>query len=219
MHVAISVSYAQPNPVNGSMKTTPRPSDLDHLRWLNTKVNKNWNGCNIVDLGCGSGYLCEWLKREGAAEVVGVDIEEPALSEKPAWRFAKVDLEGKWDSDLSTLLKGASADYIFAFDIIEHLSSPWDFLSSCRGLLKPGGTLVLTTPNINSWERLLRPDSWSGARDPQHKILFAKYSLAFALGKGGFRVETLEAPLRSAKVLASVLPDIGGQLFSVSKKQ
>jgi 2-polyprenyl-3-methyl-5-hydroxy-6-metoxy-1,4-benzoquinol methylase len=202
-----------------SMKTTPRPSDLDHLHWLNTKVNKNWKGCNVVDLGCGSGYLCEWLKAEGAAEVVGIDIEEPALIGKPLWTFGKVDLEKEWDSDLRSLLNGGSADYIFAFDIIEHLSSPWGFLSSCRKLLKPGGTLVLTTPNINSWERVLRPSNWSGARDPQHKILFAKYSLAFALEKGGYFVETLEAPLRSAKGLAPLLPDIGGQLFSVSKNQ
>ena len=202
------------------MKTTPRPSDLDHLRWLNTKVNKSWQACNVIDLGCGSGYLCEWLKDQGAADVVGIDLEEPpALGAKPNWTFGKVDLDGKWDADLRRMLKGGSADYIFAFDIIEHLSSPWDFLSSCRNLLKPGGTLVLTTPNINSWERLLRPDNWSGARDPQHKILFAKYSLAFALAKGGFAVETLEAPLRSAKGLAPLLPDIGGQLFSVSKKQ
>jgi 2-polyprenyl-3-methyl-5-hydroxy-6-metoxy-1,4-benzoquinol methylase len=201
------------------MKTTPRPSDIDHLHWLNTKVNKNWIASNVIDLGCGSGYLCEWLKKEGAAEVVGIDIDEPAFSGKPAWTFGRVDLEGQWDTDLRAMLKGASADYIFAFDIIEHLSSPWNFLSSCHSLLKPGGTLVLTTPNVNSWERVLRPDNWSGARDPQHKILFAKYSLAFALVKGGFKVETLEAPLRSAKGFAPLLPDIGGQLFSVSKKQ
>ncbi len=201
------------------MKTTPRPSDLDHLRWLNTKVNKSWQACNVIDLGCGSGYLCEWLKDQGAADVVGIDLEEPsAIGANPNWTFGKVDLDGEWDAELRRMLNGGSADYIFAFDIIEHLSSPWDFLSSCRNLLKPGGTLVLTTPNINSWERLLRPDNWSGASDPQHKILFAKYSLAFALAKGGFAVETLEAPLRAAKGLAPLLPDIGGQLFSVSKK-
>lgn len=202
------------------MKTTPRPSDLDHLRWLNTKVNKSWQASNVIDLGCGSGYLCEWLKDQGAADVVGIDLEEPsAIGANPNWTFGKVDLDGEWDAELRRMLNGGSADYIFAFDIIEHLSSPWDFLSSCRNLLKPGGTLVLTTPNINSWERLLRPDNWSGASDPQHKILFAKYSLAFALAKGGFAVETLEAPLRAAKGLAPLLPDIGGQLFSVSKKK
>jgi len=204
------------------MNITPRPSDLDHLRWLNTKVNKNknWQACNVIDLGCGSGYLCEWLKKEGAGEVLGIDLEEPAaVNAATRWSFAKVDLDDTWDSILLPMLKGGQADYIFAFDIIEHLSSPWNFLASCRRLLKTGGTLVLTTPNINSWERLLRPESWSGARDPQHKILFAKYSLSFALTKGGFEVETLEAPLRSAKGLAPLLPDIGGQLFSVSKKQ
>jgi 2-polyprenyl-3-methyl-5-hydroxy-6-metoxy-1,4-benzoquinol methylase len=201
------------------MKTTPRPSDLDHLHWLSSKVNKSWQSSRVVDLGCGSGYLCEWLKEQGATEVVGIDLEKPpTLGEPFKWTFAQVDLERRWDSDLRTMLKGADADYIFAFDIIEHLSSPWDFLSSCKNLLRQGGTLVLTTPNINSWERLLKPDTWSGARDLQHKILFAKYSLAFALAKVGFAVETLEAPLRSAKGLASLLPDIGGQLFSVSKK-
>jgi len=205
------------------MNITPRPSDLDHLRWLTAKVNDRWQDCNVIDLGCGSGYLCEWLKDQGASDVVGIDIEEPLfLGEGRTdrrWTFAKVDLDDSWDDDLSTLFKSGMADYIFAFDIIEHLNSPWNFLSSCGNLLKPGGTLVLTTPNINSWERLLRPKDWSGARDPQHKILFAKYSLDFALTKAGFAVETLEAPLRSAKGFASMLPDVGGQLFSVSRKQ
>jgi 2-polyprenyl-3-methyl-5-hydroxy-6-metoxy-1,4-benzoquinol methylase len=200
------------------MKASPRPSDLDHLNWLNTKVTRSWQSYRVVDLGCGSGYLCEWLKSQGGSDVVGIDLETPpTFSRDSQWKFGQVDLDNLWDIDVRNMLDGHRADYILAFDIIEHLNSPWNFLIRCRNLLKPGGTLVLTTPNINSWERFLNPTNWSGAKDSQHKILFAKYSLSFVLTKAGFTVETLEAPLRSAKRLSSFVPNIGGQIFSVSK--
>ena len=42
------------------------------------------------------------------------------------------------------------ADVMLAIDVIEHLENPWLFLRECKRILKPGGVLILTTPNILS---------------------------------------------------------------------
>jgi hypothetical protein len=91
------------------------------------------------------------------------------------------------------------------------------FLVTCGKLLEPEGLLVLTTVNVDSWERLIRPGEWSGATDAQHKILFTKYSLAFLLARTGFSVNVMAAPIRKIEFLGALQPGFGGQLFCVCK--
>jgi len=189
------------------------PSDIDHLKWLR-EVSCRWSNHSVLDLGCGSGYVPQYLAATGARKVIGVDIVVPKqLDLAQGWTFSTMDLEvPQWSSEAIRLM-GSPAQLILAFDILEHLTSPFQFLQNCHSVLENGGKVILTTPNVNSWERILRPLNWSGARDPQHKILFTKYSLEFALRKSGFEIEYHRAPLRKAGPMSRFLPDIGGQLL------
>ena len=177
---------------------------------------------NIVDLGCGTGFICDYAVNQGGArQALGIDIiAPPNYRDDCKWIYKNFNLEKQgWSKNSVEVLGGEKADLILAFDILEHLTSPWEFLEECNNLLNQSGKLVLTTPNVNSWERFLKPDDWSGSLDPQHKILFTKYSLQFALEKQGFSVETIKAPVRKLQALSSILPDIGGQLFTLNTKK
>ncbi len=200
-----------------------RGSDLDHIAWLGRLAAFSFEGKRVLDLGCGSGYLCQTAMIKGAHYALGIDIEEPPeLNEdsQTNWQFEKIDLEkSDWQADLKNSSKQTAFDTILAFDIIEHLNSPWHFLTNCHKLLSEQGILILTTPNTNSWERLLKPLNWSGATDPQHKTLFNRYSLDFLLSKAGFTTAHQEAPIRKLKSLASVFPQWGGQIFMEARKQ
>jgi hypothetical protein len=92
------------------------------------------------------------------------------------------------------------------------------FLSGCRDLLKPGGRLILTTPNTASWERILKGDRWSGATDPQHRILFSRYSLGFLLQRVGLIPVQLRAPVRRLSSVGLLAPQIGAQIFCVATR-
>jgi len=204
----------------GKLQIEKRESDTDHIKWLTRFSQDFWSEKKIIDLGCGSGYLCKFALKEGASLACGIDMVEPAgYSDAEGWSFAQENLDAPdWSGSFGKKYS-TEFDIVLGLDIIEHLNSPYLFLRNCSQLLKDDGLLVLTTPNINSWERLLKPDNWSGSIDPQHKTLFNLYSLKFLSERADFVTEHLEAPVRSLGALNRVTPPIGGQIFSVFRKK
>lgn len=96
----------------------------------------------LYDVGCGSGGLAGVL-RPWLSEYVGVDIARyPGFPEAPWARFVQADL----NAPRFPLADGA-ADVVVSVETIEHLENPRAFLRELHRLLKPGGVLVLTTPN------------------------------------------------------------------------
>lgn len=194
----------------------PRQSDLDHQGWLTTAGEGGYQGQRLLDLGCGSGWLCARAVSGGAGLAVGVDMEPPPYrNERWHWHNLNLDTPG-WHEDLASYGRFTR---ILAFDILEHLRSPWDFLASCHQLLDESGSLILTTPNCNSWERWARPQHWSGATDRQHKTLFTPYSLTFLLERSGFRPQIVRAPVRRLTLPGPWQRHWGGQIFSLSGKE
>ncbi len=193
--------------------------DADHWRWLERGGLHSFAGLAVLDLGCGGGQLCQELARSGARHVIGVDIE--AIDRRDSsipWQFVQADLDASdWTAQIPRADGNSSFDLICGFDIIEHLQSPVSFLRSCAQLLGKGGTLVLTTPNTSSWERLCRGGNWSGATDPQHRILFNPYSLRFLLEREGYAVQSLRAPIRVLETRRIPHPRIGAQMIVVAK--
>lgn len=195
----------------------PWSSDHDHLHWLSELGISSFKGLGLLDVGCGSGYVCHHAMEQGASHAVGIDIVKPkGLGSEAAWTFMDSDLNAAdWTKDL----KSKKFDLILAFDILEHLDSPYVFLKNVRSLMTPQARLVLTTPNLMSWERFAKPGTWSGVRDVQHKTLFTRYSLRFILSKADLQVAMIKAPLRSLGGLSPLTPQIGGQIVCVATPQ
>jgi len=94
-----------------------------------------------LDLGCGDGRLTRELD---AAEIVGADVSEVAL-DRAARRVPgahRVDLI----PDAPLPLEDASFDLVLCSETIEHVRDVQLLLSEVRRVLRPGGTLALTTP-------------------------------------------------------------------------
>lgn len=84
----------------------------------------------ILEIGCGSRWVGEHLRANGWQHYVGADLVEPAdiVGDIKAWRALG--------------LQPASFDVVIAFEVIEHV----DLVDEAYDLLKPGGTLLLTSP-------------------------------------------------------------------------
>jgi len=100
-------------------------------------------GSSVLELGCGSGTFLRDLTRCGY-QVTGVDAQETAAGLSGV-RFLRSDLEKPLPFDRS------SFDAVVSIETVEHLWNSYGFLEEALRVLKPGGILVLSTPNIGSW--------------------------------------------------------------------
>jgi 2-polyprenyl-3-methyl-5-hydroxy-6-metoxy-1,4-benzoquinol methylase len=115
----------------------------------------------VLDLGCvshsftlrsGGGNM--WLHDhvvKAAAECVGADYDEVGIKEmqEAGYDVVQVDITG----DLTPILERGPFDVVVAGEIIEHLAAPQQLLSTAEQVLRPGGKLVITTPNPYSPRR------------------------------------------------------------------
>jgi SAM-dependent methyltransferase len=99
----------------------------------------------VLDVGCATGYIAELVRHLGH-EVVGVELNR-TMAAKARQRGLEV-LEHDLEEPLP--LPDNSFDLVHACEIIEHLFDTEAFLHHVHAVLAPGGTLVLSTPNLNS---------------------------------------------------------------------
>ncbi len=97
-------------------------------------------GGRVVDVGCGKGSLHQHIGHR-FREYVGIDVVRYA-GLPPEIRFIPLDL----DSEGLPLDQG-TADVVVAAETIEHLENPRAFMRQLAAAAKPGGWVVVTTPN------------------------------------------------------------------------
>ncbi|MBA3382358.1 MAG: class I SAM-dependent methyltransferase [Actinobacteria bacterium] len=145
---------------------------------------------HVLDVGCSSGYLARPLVERGCT-VVG--IEQDKVAAEAAREVCAEVLVGDAETMELPFLEG-SFDVVVCGDLIEHLREPEQFLARVRPLLREGGRLVLTTPNVANWTmRLgLLVGRWRyterGILDRTHLHLFTRRTLVETLGRAGYRV-------------------------------
>lgn len=189
----------------------------------------------LLDLGCGPGTFLGNLERP-VERALGVDLAEPQIDyarrhySRPGLEFRVADLrvaeiEGPFDAAVS-------------IEVIEHLppEEVAPFLRAVHGLLRPGGTLILSTPNVRSLWPLLE---WTVSRigpvdySAQHLDLFDRRRLAATAREAGFEPLATKtffvlAPFlallstRLAEGLlaaeARLLPALGAELLLVARR-
>lgn len=141
----------------------------------------------ILDAGCSSGALGAALKARQGAEVVGVEVDPVYAA------AARERLDAVVEADLEELAARPGLrdelgrfDCLVAADVLEHLRDPWGVLRTLVELVEPGGTVIVSLPNVRHWETfwaLARHGTWprrsEGVFDATHLRWF---TLADAIG-------------------------------------
>jgi SAM-dependent methyltransferase len=100
-------------------------------------------GATVIDAGCGEGYGSDRIAGV-ARSVVGVDYD-PATVAHLARTYPRV--RAVRGNLVALPFAAGSADVVASLQVIEHLWDQPAFLAECRRVLRPAGTLLLTTPN------------------------------------------------------------------------
>ncbi len=158
--------------------------------------------CCILDLGCGNGYLANYLIEHGF-NAYGTDASAEGIAiakQTNADRFFLQDLStGKLPAELN----GLKFDTIISTEVIEHLYDPAGFIDFCKQALNGKGEIIITTPYhgylknlllslLNKWDAHLSP-MWHGG----HIKFWSKKTLSKLLTDAGFTVTAFKGTGRA----------------------
>lgn len=151
-------------------------------------------GLRVLDIACGEGYGSE-LMAQVAESVIGVDVSEEAI------RFAgqsyrRPNLSFRLGDGRAIPLPDASVDLVASFETLEHFYEHEAFLAEIRRVLRPGGVLLLSTPDRDVYSPDGRPANAFHVRELDQREFSALLS-------GRFRHVTLygQRPMVGSAIL------------------
>jgi SAM-dependent methyltransferase len=152
----------------------------------------------LLDVGCGSGVHLARMQQLGwSVEGVEVDAEAAvaARSRGVPVRLGPLEQQGYPE---------ASFDAIFSAHVLEHVHEPIGLLRECARILKPAGTLVVLTPNVESRGHARFGAAWLNLDPPRHLFLFSPKTLQRVAERAGLEVLTLRSTARTAWVYGAL---------------
>jgi SAM-dependent methyltransferase len=139
-------------------------------------------GKRVLEVGCGEGYGTALLATE-AADVVGIDYDAltaaHAAAAYPQAHFVRANLA-------ALPFASESVDVVATLQVIEHVWNHREFVAECLRVLRPGGSLMVTTPN-----RLTFSPGLDEPVNPFHTKEFTAAELVELLVKSGFDVTSV----------------------------
>ncbi|MDD7813808.1 class I SAM-dependent methyltransferase [Mycobacterium sp. CSUR Q5927] len=139
-------------------------------------------GLDVLEAGCGEGYGADLIAR-AARRVIGLDYDDAAVAHVRA-SYPRVEaIQG----NLAALpLPDAAVDVVVNFQVIEHLWDQAQFIAECARVLRPGGLLMVSTPN-----RITFSPGRDTPINPFHTRELNAAELTELLVDGGFVMEAM----------------------------
>lgn len=136
----------------------------------------------LLDIGCGGGAFLNKMKASGWT-VEGLDFDSEAVRAA----IETYGVQARVGSLEEIGYASESFDAITMHHVIEHVYHPVTLLREIRRILKPGGRLIVVTPNSNSWGHEWFGENWRGLEPPRHVRLFNSRALARTAAAAGFQ--------------------------------
>lgn len=197
--------YLNPVPVRKSVPflypdnyytKTGRHSGSSVISWFKKKVVYNRikglvnaeKKMSVLEIGCGDcSFLLAIKAKKPDFELTGIDLFLTDASKEKCKKAGITLIEGNVESFIPD---GEKYDLILMNQLIEHLRSPGDVLTTVYGLLRENGRLSIETPDISGYDRKIFPKTfWGGYYFPRHFHLFDFLRLSLLLQEKGFVVE------------------------------
>jgi SAM-dependent methyltransferase len=164
---------------------------------------------NYLEIGCSFGFAMDYARRVLGWRVRGYDPGGIAAAGK---RLLWLPIRNRFFRGIGPF--GAKANLVLCSEVIEHISEPMRFMRLLRGALRPGGLLLLTTPNGGSLNPELPSEVMLPILSPgHHVILYDAASLEFLLHQAGFEHIRVIDNGNQLRVAASMQPFSGQSAY------
>ncbi|MBD3310353.1 methyltransferase domain-containing protein [Candidatus Woesearchaeota archaeon] len=154
------------------------------LRLLKRFVKKR--DARVLDVGCNIGTFMLEMKRQEGWKPMGIDLNKGSIE-----HCRKMGLDARCSTFDDVKLPDSSFDLIVMNDFLEHVHSPTKALQKANQLLKRGGNLFITTPDIGSLVARLSGKRWVHLKPDEHIYFFSQKTIKKMLKKTGFSVRWL----------------------------
>jgi SAM-dependent methyltransferase len=157
-------------------------------RLLQTLAACGKTGGDLLEIGCGYGYLLDearpYFKRR-----IGIYFSARAVEQ------ARSRADQVYRGGIEAIEEPEPFDCAIAIYVIEHVYHPQDFISGLLERLRPGGCLLIATPDIGSYWRKLMGSRWPSFRLPEHVLYFDKWTQTRLLDQCGVQdIEVVPYP-------------------------
>ncbi len=148
------------------------------LRFVSDPASKH-----LFEIGSAYGFFLSVAKNVFRS-VAGIDISEDAA------KYARdvLDLPVR-TADFLDVNDLRSVDILCLWDTIEHLQSPHLYIEKAADLMRPGGTIAITTGDIGSVLARIRGAKWRQIHPPTHLHYFSRNTLTKLLDSKGFTIQ------------------------------
>ena len=149
-------------------------------------VREPLSGLRLLDIGCGGGLLSEPMARLGA-NVTAIDPSPKNIATASVHASAgglEIDYRAATAEELAAA--GERFDVVLNMEVIEHVPDVRSFAWTIARLLRPGGVLYITTPDLTHWSQPRDLHRRSGFGPPAHCVYFTPGSLVGLLDGAGF---------------------------------
>jgi 2-polyprenyl-3-methyl-5-hydroxy-6-metoxy-1,4-benzoquinol methylase len=166
----------------------------------------------LLDVGCGGGKFLQSMQHLGW-QPEGVEFNESAV--KTCRDSGLKVFHGELSS---AAFQDNSFDVVTARHVIEHIPTPVEFVDEIYRVLKPGGLMVLMTPNSRALGRNWFGTNWYANDVPRHLFLFAPENLHLLASNAGFQERAMRTS-SSPKIILNSWDYLSGNKGTPSKRK
>jgi 2-polyprenyl-3-methyl-5-hydroxy-6-metoxy-1,4-benzoquinol methylase len=135
----------------------------------------------MVEIGTGAGFFLKAAERAGWA-CSGIEVSQEAAD----FARTRLELDVRQGTAEDSGYPDGSVDVAIMFEVIEHLLDPRRSLEGVRRALRPGGRVVVSTPNFNALSRRALGAEWTVISPIEHLYYFTEATLERLLRRAGF---------------------------------
>jgi SAM-dependent methyltransferase len=158
---------------------------------------------NILEIGCGNGFVLEKIYQSGYKNVFGIEPSVNAVNKAPKSIKNKIVV----NMFKTNLFPKNKFDLIFLFQTLDHISNPNEFIKECHHITKKGGYFLAFNHNIESFSAKILKDK-NPIIDIEHTVLYSPQTAKLFFEKNGYQVKQVYSPnnILSIKHLFWLLP-------------